>query len=182
MDAVLFAIFAMHHSVFARPWAKRLVEQAVSTELVRTLYVWVASVLLAAVCMLWVPVGGVLFHAQGITAAGLRIAQVVGLFVGALAIRRTSIGELSGAWDTRAARLEAAGVYQVVRHPLYTSLLLLVVATPTMTGDRALFAALSLVFIVAAIPFEEAGLVRQFGQPYNMYRRAVRWRLIPYIH
>ena len=88
---------------------------------------------------------------------------------------------MSGAWDGGPVRLEASGIYSVIRHPLYTSLLLLLV-TPDMTGDRALFLGASIVFVVAAMPFEEAGLVRHFGEQYTLYRRAVRWRLIPYIH
>lgn len=181
-DVALFTVFAMHHSVFARPWAKRLIERIVPGDLVRTVYVWMASLLLAAVCVMWVPVGGLLFDAGGAAAALLRLAQCAGLVVGALAIRRTSIGELSGAWDGGSIRLESTGVYSVMRHPLYTSLLLLLIGTPRMTGDRVVFACASLVFVVAAMPFEEAGLRQQFGEPYDVYRRAVRWRLIPYIH
>lgn len=181
-DTALFSLFAVHHSVFARPWAKRLVERLVPADLVRTTYVWIASVLLAAVCLAWVPVGGVVFHAEGAAATALRLTQLLGVVIGVLAVRRTSIGELSGAWDGGPVRLEANGIYGVVRHPLYTSVLMLLVATPEMTGDRALFAGAALVFVVAAIPFEEAGLGRLFGERYAMYRRAVRWRLIPYIH
>ncbi|MFN7982892.1 MAG: hypothetical protein U0Q11_13610 [Vicinamibacterales bacterium] len=181
VDSALFLVFALHHSICARPWAKRIVERIVPPNLVRTLYVWVASALLAAMCVCWIPIGGVVFHAGGAAAIALRLLQTAGLIVGALAVRRTSIGELSGAWDGGPVRLEASGIYGVMRHPLYTSLLLLLV-TPDMTGDRALFLGASIVFVVAAIPFEEAGLVRQFGEQYAMYRRAVRWRLIPYIH
>jgi len=35
---------------------------------------------------------------------------------------------------------------------------------------------------IIAMPFEEAGLHRQFGERYLEYRRMVPWRLIPYIH
>ena len=51
-----------------------------------------------------------------------------------------------------------------------------------MTGDRLLFAVVSTIYLVIAMPFEEAGLHRQFGERYLEYRRTVRWRLIPYIH
>ena len=51
-----------------------------------------------------------------------------------------------------------------------------------MTGDRLLFAVVSSVYLLVAMPFEETALLHQFGQRYLEYRQAVRWRLIPYIH
>ena len=39
-----------------------------------------------------------------------------------------------------------------------------------------------LILLLIAMPLEEAGLAAQFGERYLEYRRAVRWRLIPYIH
>ena len=51
-----------------------------------------------------------------------------------------------------------------------------------VTGDRLLFAGVSTLYLVLAIPLEEAGLAAQFGESYAAYRRAVRWRLIPYLH
>jgi len=54
--------------------------------------------------------------------------------------------------------------------------------TPHMTGDRLLFALVSTIYLIIVMPFEEAGLHRQFGERYLEYRRMVPWRLIPYIH
>lgn len=182
-DTALFICFAAHHSVCARPWAKQLIERVVPASLVRSAYVWIASLLLVVVCVAWQPIGGVFYTATGVPLALLRSVQLLGLVVGILTIRRTSVGELSGGWTpVQPARLEATGPYRVVRHPLYSSLILLLFGTAHMTSDRALFTVLSVCFIVLAMPFEEAGLVRQFGDTYAVYRSGVRWRLIPYIH
>ncbi|HUR34018.1 MAG TPA: hypothetical protein VM032_09515, partial [Vicinamibacterales bacterium] len=69
-----------------------------------------------------------------------------------------------------------------VRHPLYLGWVLVLFGATRMTGDRLLFAAISTVYLLVAMPFEETALLDQFGQRYREYRRAVRWRLIPYIH
>src|SRR4051812_21148001 len=62
-DAVLFSIFAMHHSVFARDPVKRAVERVLPGDLLRSAYVWIASVLLILVGALWQYVGGVAYSA-----------------------------------------------------------------------------------------------------------------------
>jgi protein-S-isoprenylcysteine O-methyltransferase Ste14 len=51
-----------------------------------------------------------------------------------------------------------------------------------MTWDRAAFAALSILYLVVAIPWEERSLERAFGDEYARYRTRVRWRLIPYVY
>lgn len=113
----------------------------------------------------------------------LQVVQLAGVVVGVLSVRRISVSELGGLTDAVPdAPLEAGGPYALVRHPVYVSLVLLLGGTTTMTGDRLLFASLALLYIVVAIPFEEAGLARAFGPQYDAYRHRVRWRLIPYIY
>jgi len=182
-DAALFSAFALHHSALARPRAKHIVERLVPGELVRTAYVWVASLLLAAMCLLWQPVGGVAYRAAGPVAWLLGAAQVLGAAIVLLAVRRISLRELAGVSEPRPTdRLQHGGPYRLVRHPLYLGWVLMVFGTGHMTGDRLLFATLSLGYLLVAMPLEEAGLVRQFGNAYLEYQQRVRWRLIPYVH
>src|SRR4051812_31355088 len=183
IDVCLFGAFALHHSVLARPWAKRWVRRVLSDDLVRTSYVWTGSVLLIAMCLLWQPVGGTVYHADGVPAALLRAVQLLGVVVGALAVRRISVRELAGlAPPGSVDELEHGGPYRLVRHPLYLGWVLVVFGASHMTGDRLLFAVVSTAYLLIAMPLEEAGLQRQFGERYLAYRRTVRWRLIPYIH
>src|SRR5919204_5427411 len=65
IDAALFGVFAAHHSVLARERAKAAVAQLVSDRLARPTYVWIASLLLIAVCAAWRPVGGEVYRATG---------------------------------------------------------------------------------------------------------------------
>ena len=41
-----------------------------------------------------------------------------------------------------------------------------------MTGDRLAFAAITTLYLVVAIPWEERSLVRSFGDDYARYTRA----------
>jgi protein-S-isoprenylcysteine O-methyltransferase Ste14 len=183
VDVLLFSVFALHHSGMARMRAKALVRRVLPDDLVRTVYVWTGSVLLAATCLLWRPIGGIVYGATGISSALLTLLQVAGIVVGLLAVRRISVRELAGLADKdRVDELERQGPYAVVRHPLYLGWVLFFFGTPLMTGDRLTFAIISSFYLIVAMPLEEAGLQRQFGDRYLEYRKAVRWRLIPYIH
>jgi methanethiol S-methyltransferase len=183
IDTLLFSAFAVHHSLMARPRSRLLVERLVSSDLVRTTYVWAASLLLLAMCVLWQPIGGTLYSVRGFAALPFAGVQIGGAIVGLLAVRRISVRELAGlAEPRRGDGLEYGGPYALVRHPLYLGWVLIFFGTTHMTGDRLLFAIISACYLLAAMPLEEAGLQQQFGARYLEYRRTVRWRLIPYIH
>jgi len=80
------------------------------------------------------------------------------------------------------AGLQIAGPYRLVRHPLYLGWALVVFGAATMTGDRLGFAAMTTLYLVLAIPWEERSLRTQFGSDYDRYIRLVRWRMIPFIY
>ena len=60
-DAALFGTFALHHSIFARDAVKRRLG-SIPPDLHRSVYVYVASLLLIAVCVAWRPIGGEVFR------------------------------------------------------------------------------------------------------------------------
>src|SRR6187401_89515 len=95
-DTCLFSAFALHHSLLARPCARQWVQRVLPNDLVRTSYVWIASLLLIAMCLCWQRVGGVLYRANGLPAVLFRAMQVLGIVVGVLAVRRISVRELAG--------------------------------------------------------------------------------------
>ena len=65
IDVLLFTVFALHHSLFARSGAKAWIARRVPRGLERALYVWVASLLFMSVCWLWQPVPGVAWQTSG---------------------------------------------------------------------------------------------------------------------
>lgn len=182
-NAALWTLFAAHHSVFARDAIKTWIAGAVPERLVRSLYVWTASLLLILVVTAWVPVGGDWYRAAGLTRYAHAIVQLGGVMLIIRSVRVIDALELAGIRATdRRSTLQIAGPYRVVRHPLYLGWMLIVFGTPHITGDRALFAALSTLYIVIAIPWEERALERAFGEEYAAYRRRARWRVIPFVY
>lgn len=182
-DALLVGVFALHHSVFARDTVKARVAQLVPASLVRSVYVWIASLLLMLVCTRWMRVGGEVFRVSGLAAALLIVVQLYGVWLIAQSVRGIDALELAGI-RREAARgpLQVKGPYAFVRHPLYFGWVLAVFGAAHMTGDRLAFAAITTLYLVIAIPWEERSLRRSFGEDYARYARAVRWRIIPFIY
>lgn len=191
MDLALFSVFAVHHSLFARTGLKVRIRTFAPPALERSLYTSVASILFIAVCLLWVPVPGVLYRLEGFwywTAVSVQIAGVLFTFFGSKAIDvldlagvRAVLRERGGQRDAHVP-LTTSGVFGIVRHPLYFGWTLLVFGAPHMTATRLVFAVISTAYLAMAIPWEERSLVETFGSDYETYRANVRWRMIPGIY
>jgi methanethiol S-methyltransferase len=197
-DLALFTIFALHHSVFARERVRAWMGRVVSPRKERSVYVWVASLMLIAVCALWQPVAGVAWQVDGPAAWLFPLAQFAGVW---LTLRSAAIIDI---WDLAGVRqasvpnprsqssnpkaqgsppeFKTDGPYGWVRHPIYLGWLLLVFPMATMTMTRLVFAVISSVYLVVAIPFEERSLRRASGGSYGAYMKAVRWKLIPGVY
>ena len=186
IDAALVTIFALHHSLFARDAVKRRLT-AIPPRMMRSFYVWIASLLLIAVVLLWRPIGGNLYEHSGASAIAHAALQVLGVFLIAKAVGGLDALELAGIRQALGAPpategLQVDGVYGLVRHPLYLGWMLVVFGTAHMTGDRLAFAALTSAYLVAAVPWEERSLRQSFGDEYARYAKQVRWRIVPYVY
>jgi protein-S-isoprenylcysteine O-methyltransferase Ste14 len=183
---VLFTIFALHHSIFAREQVRGWVGRVVPPYLERAWYVWVASILFVAVCLWWQPIGGVAWRLQGPwrwVALGVQGTGIWLTLHGAVVI---DIFELSGVRQLsprqRPIEFRASGPYGWVRHPIYTGWFLLVFAAPTMTMTRLVFATVSSAYLLLAIPFEERSIRASSAGAYDAYAKQVRWKLIPGVY
>ena len=208
VDIALFTLFALHHSVFARERVRAWMARAVSPRLERSVYVWAASLMLIAVCALWQPIPGAAWRIEGPAAWVFPIVQLAGVWLTLRSAAIIDIWDLAGVrhkalppkaqlptpksespafhrpdsnWELGGGSWEfkTEGPYGWVRHPIYLGWLLLVFPMATMTNSRLLFAVVSSVYIVLAIPLEERSLRRASGGSYDQYIKAVRWKLIP---
>ncbi len=187
-NIALFSVFALHHSVLARSGIKARLSRLIPPPLERSSYVWIASLLFIGVCALWQPMAGVAWEVHGplrfvfyaVQAAGvvltLRSAALIDIWdlAGVAQVSRT--GQPAG---TVPVIFKTAGPYGWLRHPIYLGWVLIVCAAPAMTAGRALFAGISTLYLVVAIPLEERSLVQAHGEDYRRYQRQVRWRLLP---
>jgi protein-S-isoprenylcysteine O-methyltransferase Ste14 len=172
--------------VFARASVKDSLSRLVPNRFIRAVYVWVASVLLILVCVLWRPIGAEIFRAPMPAAIALTFVRLVGVWFIAKAVGAIDALELAGIRQVegppKRGTLQVIGVYRLVRHPLYLGWMLAVFAAPNMTGDRLAFAAMSSAYLLVAIPWEERSLEHAFGEAYRRYKHQVRWRVVPFIY
>jgi protein-S-isoprenylcysteine O-methyltransferase Ste14 len=183
IDIGLFVVFGAHHSLLARDTVKTFVARLVPDRLIRSVYVWTASLLLIGVVTAWQPVGGQLYEATGWASLPFVLVQLLGVGLTIRSVRAIDVLELAGVRQpTTPSRLQTGGPYRLVRHPLYLAWLLMVFGTPAMTGDRLVFALISSSYLVLAHRWEERTLVRMFGHEYHAYQQRVRWRLIPFLY
>jgi hypothetical protein len=182
-NAAVFAVFALHHSFFARESVKHQVARIVPDRLVRSFYVWTASLLFLLVLASWQPIAGEAYAVTGWRAAAHAAVQAGGIWLIARSVATIDPLELAGIKPPSGRdSLQITGPYRWVRHPLYLGWVLAVFGAAHMTADRLAFAAITTAYLCVAIPWEERSLLRMFGEPYARYRRTVQWRIIPYLY
>lgn len=183
VDVLLFAAFAAHHSLFARRRGKQLMRRLVPAHLERAAYVWIASALAVGMGLLWQPVAGLVYQVEGLLRLPFWSIQLAGAALTVLGARVVSAFELAGinqaAGRTVGGNVRIVGPFRFVRHPIYLGWVLMVFGTPTLTANQLVFAAVSTLYLILAIPWEERSLVADHGDRYSAYQQTVRWRLVP---
>lgn len=182
VDLVLLTIFAVQHSVMARPAFKRAWTRIVSPAVERSTFVLAASAALGLLYWQWRPLGGVIWNietpALRVALHGLAACGWLTVLVTTFLIDHFELFGLKQVWMHFRGRRPAAasfvtpGPYQHVRHPLYLGFIVAFWSTPTMTATHLLFAVMTTAYILVAIQFEEHDLSRQHPE-YAAYRRRV---------
>jgi len=182
IDLLLLSLFAVQHTIMARPWFKRRWARIVPAPAERATYVLAASLVLALLFWLWRPIGGTVWNLPGPGAAVLWAGYAAGWLV---AVRSTFLISHSDLFGLRQAWLHARragyspppfterGLYRRIRHPLMAGFLIIFWSTPTMTAGHLLFAATATGYILAGIAFEEHDLRQGLGEAYAAYRARV---------
>ena len=183
IDLGLLALFAVQHSVMARPAFKQWLTRFVPTPAERSTYVLASSVALLLLFWQWRPIGGVVWHVENSLGQavlyGLFAAGWLTVLVTTFLINHFDLFGLRQVWfhlrgePYRPLGFVTPGPYRLVRHPLYVGWLLAFWATPTMTAAHLLFAVTTTAYILIAIRFEERDLGEVYGEKYAEYRRTV---------
>ena len=188
IDLGLLALFAVQHSVMARPWFKSAWTRIVPSELERSTYVLFSSAALILMFWQWRPLGGLVWSVEnpaGVVA--LRALFAFGwtlVLVSTFLINHFDLFGLRQVWlqllgkPYTSLKFGTPGPYKLVRHPLYVGWFFAFWMTPVMTFTHLLFAVMTTAYILVAIQFEERDLVRSHGE-YANYRKRVPM-LIPF--
>jgi len=182
VNLVLIAIFAVQHSVMARPAFKRWWTRIVPPAAERSTYVLFSSLALVLLFVLWQPMGGVIWSIQNDTATAVAYgAYAFGwllVLFSSYAINHFDLFGLRQAW-LHARRREYTTltfvqpfIYRLVRHPLYVGWFFVMWATPTMTVAHLVFAVACSAYMLIGIALEERDLEDAHPE-YADYKRRV---------
>jgi methanethiol S-methyltransferase len=185
----LLGLFAVQHSVMARPWFKKAWTKIVPTPVERSTYVLFSSLALILLFWQWRPLGGVIWSVEdpigkavlyGLFAFGWGLVLVTTFLINHFDLFGLRQGwlYLIGKPYTR-LEFKTPALYRVVRHPLYVGWFFAFWMTPLMTAAHLLFAVATTAYILIAIQFEERDLVEEHGEDYEDYRRSVPM-LVPF--
>ena len=183
IDLTLLGIFALQHSVMARPAFKRIFTRWVPDEIERSTYVLASSIALILLFWQWrtLPVQIwqmndplVRWVLYAVSACGWLL-----MFLSTFLINHFELFGLRQVWHNFTGQrspqpeFRSPFFYKFVRHPIYLGFTLAFWATPTMTDGHLLFAIATTGYMLIGIQLEERDLVATFGTTYVEYRRRV---------
>ncbi len=182
INLALLAVFAVQHSLMARPFFKRRWTRIVHPAAERSTYVLFSSLALALLFAFWQPMGGIIWAFENSALVALAYAAyafgwLLVLF-STCAINHFDLFGLRQSWaffrgrEPEPLRFVQPWIYRVVRHPLYVGWLFVFWATPTMTVAHLVFALATSAYILVAIQFEERDLAAAHPE-YAAYKRRV---------
>lgn len=181
INAALLGLFALQHSVMARPAFKRVLTRYIPEAAERSTYVLMSSLALILLFWCWQPIGGVVWSVvhpvgQALLYLGFAFGWLT-VLVTTFLINHFDLFGLRQVWKFFrqqpyvSLKFVTPGPYKLVRHPLYVGWLFAFWCTPTMTVAHLVFAVLTTVYILVAIRLEERDLVTYHGADYVDYRR-----------
>jgi len=184
INLALLSVFALQHSIMARPAFKRIWTKVIPKAAERSTYILMTCVALILIYVLWQPLPTPIWDVSNSIAGGALTAL---FWVGWLVVLTSTFMidhfDLLGLKqiyanlkDRDAAQpgFIKVGLYRLVRHPIMTGFLIAFWAAPTMSVGHLLFALVTTGYIVIAVlHFEEKDLIAEIGDDYRAYQREV---------
>jgi protein-S-isoprenylcysteine O-methyltransferase Ste14 len=177
----LLLVFALQHSIMARPTFKKWWTRFVPAPAERSTYVLASNQCVIALFALWQPLPTVIWDVQNkFTSSTLWFLFAGGwmlVLVATFLINHFDLFGLRQVWLYLRGReythlpFATPLIYKYIRHPLYVGWMTAFWATPTMTVGHLLFAVVNTGYMLIAIFFEERNLVQHHGRAYEEYRK-----------
>jgi protein-S-isoprenylcysteine O-methyltransferase Ste14 len=180
VNAGLLGIFAVQHSVMARPFFKRWFTRIIPEAAERSTYTLASSLALIALFRFWQPMGGIVWQvnnqiARALLYGGFAFGWLL-VLVTTFLINHFDLFGLRQVWlhfrnrRYTALKFTTPGPYKLVRHPLYVGWFFAFWCTPTMSAAHLFFAVVTAGYILVGIYFEERDL-QEAHREYAEYKR-----------
>ena len=180
-NVLLLTLFAVQHSVMARPAFKRWWTGIVPKQVERSTYVLLASSILLLLFWQWRPIPGVVWDARPTMLGPVLLGLFgVGWLVVLLSTFMINHFDLFGLRQVTLyfqrrpytpVSFVTRGLYKFVRHPIMLGFLIAFWATPVMTLGHLMFAVITTAYILVALQLEEHDLLEADRATYERYSR-----------
>jgi len=183
INVILLSVFAVQHSVMARPAFKKWWTKFVPESIERSTYVLLSSLALALIFWQWIPIDGLIWNIQN--PIGQKVMWVLfGLgwlivLISTFLINHFDLFGLRQVYLFMKSReythpaFKTPFLYKLVRHPIMLGFVVAFWATPYMSAGHLLFAIVTSTYIMIALQFEERDLVSSHGDAYEEYKKQV---------
>ena len=190
INLILLSIFAIQHSVMARPAFKAWWVKIIGKPAERSTYILLTSLALLLIFWKWQPINTVVWEIENSTMAWVFIGiAALGWLIVLLSTFMISHFELFGLTQifdnfknriSQSPKFQTNFLYKIVRHPLMLGFIIAFWATPIMTVGHLLFAVITTAYILIAVKYlEEKDLRQKHGKTYEEYQQNVPM-LIPF--
>lgn len=189
VNALLLGVFAVQHSVMARPGFKRWWTRFIPEAIERSTYVLCSCLALFLLFWQWRAMPAVVWDvSQAFGRTMLWALFWLGwliVLISTFLISHFDLFGLRQVWmhwrgeTYTPVGFRALFLYRVVRHPIMLGFLIAFWATPRMSVGHLLFALATTAYVFVALRFEERDLVAQLGVVYEEYRARVSM-IIPF--
>jgi len=184
VNAILLSVFAIQHSVMARPAFKKWITGIISPAIERSTYVLLSSLALLLIFWQWQPITTVVWKAENETVAmiltGVFYFGWLIVFLSTFMINHFELFGLKQIFDnlknkqSQSTTFQVNFFYKIVRHPIMLGFIIAFWATPLMTVGHLIFTVVTTIYIVIAVKYlEEKDLKNSLGEKYEEYQKEV---------
>jgi len=184
INLVLLSLFAIQHSIMARPGFKKKWTKIISESTERSTFVLLTSLLLFLIFWKWQPMTTQVWKIEG--EASVLIINIIfwiGWVIVLLSTFMINHFHLFGldqvyhklkSKPPTGLKFKEHFFYKFVRHPIMTGFIIAFWATPDMTQGHLLFAVVTTLYIIVAVKYlEERDLRNELGDAYVSYQKRV---------
>jgi protein-S-isoprenylcysteine O-methyltransferase Ste14 len=184
INVILLSVFALQHSIMARPTFKKWFTTIISPAIERSTYILLSSLSLLLIYWQWQPITTIVWKTESpIVTIVLTAIFFLGWLIVLLSTFMINHFELFGLAQifdnlknkqTPNPKFQTKYLYRIVRHPIMLGFLIAFWATPTMTVGHLLFTVVTTIYILIAVKYlEEKDLKKFIGEKYEAYQQEV---------